>query len=239
MGEVLRVDRLTKHFGDTIALDHVSFSVTGPGLTVILGPNGSGKTTLLDILEGLEAPSSGTFTLFGAAPAPYPRSRVGVALQREPQLEHATVGELATLFAAIHSVPAGARRILEMAGLLEREHVPASKLSGGESARLSIALALVHSPALVFLDEPTAHLDPAAKRQTATLLRDVAKTSAVVMTTHDLREAETLCEYVVFLVAGKLCAAGTPAELMAQVPSPTARTLEAAFFHFCNRESNE
>jgi ABC-2 type transport system ATP-binding protein len=236
MGEILRAERLSKHFGDTIVLEHVSFSVASPGLTVILGPNGSGKTTLLDILEGLEAPSSGTFTLFGAAPSPYPRTRIGVALQREPQLEHATVGELANLFAAIHSVPDGARRIIEMAALAARQHVSAAKLSGGESARFSIATALVHTPELVFLDEPTAHLDPEAKREAAALLTRCAKTCAVVMTTHDLREAENLCDHVVFLVGGRLRAAGTPAELIAQVPGG-GRGLQDAFFHFCHREN--
>src|SRR5688572_23412211 len=101
---VIEARGLTKTFGRVHALEDVTFTIHGPGLTMILGPNGAGKTTLLDILEGLSKPTSGNFSLFGGPAHPYPRRDVGVVLQREAQLEHATVGEYADLFAAIHRV---------------------------------------------------------------------------------------------------------------------------------------
>lgn len=234
-GEVVVAEKLTQRFGDTLALDSVSFSIEGPGITGILGPNGAGKTTLLDILEGLKEPSGGTYRLFREAPYPYPRRRVGVVLQKEPQLERATAKEYAELFAAVYGVPDGAHRILQLANLEDRSRVPVARLSGGEAARLSIATAVVHDPDLLYLDEPTAHLDPNGKRGIGELLSQLAKKCTVVLTTHDLREADELCDHLLFLVGGKVRAHGSRAELLAAVPAGQRRGqgVEAAFLHFC------
>ncbi|MBI4511409.1 MAG: ABC transporter ATP-binding protein [Deltaproteobacteria bacterium] len=234
-GEVVLAEKLTQRFGDTVALDGVSFSIEGPGITGILGPNGAGKTTLLDILEGLKEPTGGTYRLFSEAPHPYPRRRVGVVLQKEPQLERATAKEYADLFAAVYGVAEGAQRILELAKLEDRMRVPVARLSGGEAARLAIATAVVHDPDLLFLDEPTAHLDPDGKRRIGELLSQLAKERTVVLTTHDLREADELCDHLLFLVGGKVRAHGSRTELVAAVPEAEQRGggLEAAFFHFC------
>ena len=234
-GEVIAADHLTRRFGEVTALDEICFSLSGPGITGILGPNGAGKTTLLDILEGLAAPSSGSYRLFGEPPRPYPRRRVGVVLQQEPRLERATVAEYAELFAAIHGVADGARRIVALAELEDRRRVPVSRLSGGEAARLAIATGVVHDPELVFLDEPTAHLDPDSKRRIGELLTRLAADRAIVLTTHDLHEADALCAHLLFLVGGKLRACGRRDELIDAVPAAERRghALEAAFFHFC------
>jgi ABC-2 type transport system ATP-binding protein len=231
--EVLAVRGLTKRFDDVTALDDVSFTLDGPRLVGILGPNGAGKTTLLDILEGLGEPTSGEVRLFGAPLQKYPRRRVGVVLQKEFTLDNITVGEYAELFAAIHEVAGGHEKILREAKLLDRASVRLDRISGGEAQRLFIAAAQVHEPDLLFLDEPSAHMDPPSKAELGEWLRDVAKKRTVVITTHDLAEADAICEYVVFLVRGKVRAHGTREELIAAVPEAKRDGLSSAFFHFC------
>ncbi len=232
---VVEARALSQRFGATVALDEVSFAIDGPGLTTILGPNGAGKTTLLDILEGLAAPASGSFALFGGAPDPYPRRKVGVVMQREARLERATVREYAELFAAIYGIAGGGARIVEAARLGNRAETAVSRLSGGEAARLFLATATVHEPELLFLDEPTAPLDPASKREMGETLRELARTRTVVMSTHDLREADALSDSLLFLVGGKVRASGSRHELVGAVPEADRRGLgvEDAFFHFC------
>ena len=227
MAEVVSVERLTKRFGDVTALDDVTFTIEGPGLVGILGPNGAGKTTLLDIIEGLSVASEGSYTLFGESPAPYPRRRVGVVMQNEARLERVTAREYAELFAAIYDVAGGGAATIARAGLSDRAAVPLDKLSGGEAARLWIASAMVHEPELLLLDEPTAALDPANKREVGAVLKEAARHCTVVMTTHDLAEADALCDQLLFLVEGKLRAAGDRDTLIGE------RSLEDAFFEIC------
>jgi ABC-2 type transport system ATP-binding protein len=235
MREVLAAEGLGKRFGDVVALEDVSFTIEGPGLVGVLGPNGAGKTTLLDILEGLSEPTSGRYRLFGAPPRPYPHARVGVVMQKEAQLERVTAREYAELFSAIYGVKDGATRILDRARLRARARVPVTRLSGGEAARLFIATAVVHDPLLLFLDEPTAPLDPENKRIVGEMLRDLARERTLLMTTHDLHEADLICDHLLFLVDGRVRASGPRAELVAAVPAHKRRGLgvEDAFFHFC------
>jgi len=234
--EIIAAEGLGKRFGETEALSGVSFSIEGPGLVAVLGPNGAGKTTLLDILEGLSTPTTGEVRLFGKPLRPYPRKRVGVVMQKEAQLERVTAREYAELFSAIYGVRGGADRILSRARLEPRARVPVTRLSGGEAARLFIATAVVHDPELVFLDEPTAHLDPENKHIIGELLVELAKERTLFMTTHDLREAEAVSDHLLFLVGGRIRAIGTKDELVRAVP-PEARRgglgVEDAFFHFC------
>jgi ABC-2 type transport system ATP-binding protein len=235
MPNVLEVKSLSKRFGEVVALSDVSFTVERPGFVGILGPNGAGKSTLLDILQGLSPPTSGEVRLFGGPPDPYPRARVGVVLQKEVRLERCSAREYAELFASIYGVPGGGAKILDSSDLRRRADVPLSQLSGGEAARLFIWTALVHEPDLVFLDEPTAPLDPATRREVGQMLRSVASSRCVVMTTHDLREADGLFDELVFLVGGRVRAAGPREELVAAVPKASGAGLgvEGAFFHFC------
>ncbi len=234
---MIEVKGVTKHFRGVEALRGVSFTVKGPRLVGVLGPNGAGKTTLLEILEGLSEPSTGEVSLFGEklVPGRYPRRRVGVVLQREFALDRITVGEYADLFASIYGVPRGDGGILERAQLTDRRQVAVERLSGGEAQRLFIAAASVHGPDLLFLDEPTAHLDPASKLHLGEVLRGLARERTVLLTTHDLREADRLCDDILFLVGGEIKAAGPREELIAAVPPDRRRTggIEDAFFHFC------
>ena len=236
--EVLRVTGLTQRYGSTVALCDVSFALTGPQLCGILGPNGAGKTSLLDILEGLATPVGGQVELLGqpVRPGHYPRQRVGVVLQREFAPDYLSVTEYADLMAALQNVPAGGATILRDAQLAERAHIPVSRLSGGEAQRLFIAAAVVHAPEVLFLDEPTAQLDPESKRRLGQTLRELARGRTVIMTTHDLREADQLCDSLLFMVGGRVRAFGTRAELIAAVPG--AQSVEDAFFHFCGARVN-
>jgi ABC-2 type transport system ATP-binding protein len=161
---------------------------------------------------------------------------VGVVLQRELVLDRITVRDYADLFAGIQGVRGGSDRILTMADLTGRAKQPVERLSGGEAQRLFIAAAIVHDPALIFLDEPTAHLDPENKARIGALVRELGETRTVVVTTHDLREADAICDHVMFLVGGRIEAQGPRAELKAAVPAGERRGqgLEDAFFHFCS-----
>jgi ABC-2 type transport system ATP-binding protein len=231
--EVLRVHGLMRRYGETVALADVSFALTGPQLCGILGPNGAGKTTLLDIMEGLSPPTAGEVTLLGEPLRPdrYPRERVGVVLQREFAPDYLSVAEYAELMATLAQVPQRAAAIVRDAELQDRAHLPVSRLSGGEAQRLFIAAAAAHSPELLFLDEPTGQLDPESKRRLGQTLRALSRERTVIMTTHDLREADVLCDSLLFMVGGRLRAFGTRQELLAAVPG--AQTVEDAFFHFC------
>ncbi|MGE0489177.1 MAG: ABC transporter ATP-binding protein [Vulcanimicrobiota bacterium] len=231
MSEVVGVENLSVDFGRGPVLDQVSFSLTGPGFVGILGPNGAGKTTLLSVLEGLQRPSGGVVRLFGQnlAGVAYPRHRTGVVLQKECAFEGIRVGEYAELFAALYGVERGQERILAEAELAHRDTLPLARLSGGEAQRLFLAAATVHQPELVFLDEPTAHLDPDSRREAGRRLRSLAESRTVVMTTHDLREAQELFDQAIFLVEGRVRAQGTVESLRHGF-----ETLEEAFIARCS-----
>jgi ABC-2 type transport system ATP-binding protein len=231
----LEVRGLSKRFGDVVALDDVSVALAGPRLVVVLGPNGAGKTTLLDVVEGLTEPTAGTIALFGkpVAPDDYPRRRVGVVMQREFVLDGVNVGDYADLFAAIYGVDDGRERILGRAELTGRASVSVERLSGGEAQRLFIAAASVHDPEVLLLDEPTSELDPENKSRLGDLLKTLAERALVVMTTHDLDEADRLADDVLFLFDGRLRAHGSKEALLREVGRDA--TLREAFFHYCGR----
>jgi ABC-2 type transport system ATP-binding protein len=228
-------DAIGVNFGALRALDGVSFEVRGPSLVCVLGPNGAGKTTLFEVLAGMRAPTAGRVSLFGeiASAARYPKRRVGVVLQREFVLEEVRVGEYAELFAAIFGIADGAKKIVVAAKLTGRESASVARLSGGEAQRLFIAAACVHDPDLLLLDEPTSDLDPKSKEDVGVMLRELAKTRTILMTTHDLGEAESLAEEVLFLVRGKIAAFGTTADVKKKAG---VDTLRQAFFELLPKD---
>jgi ABC-2 type transport system ATP-binding protein len=229
---VVKVENVSRSYGGVRALVDVSFSIEGPGVVAVLGPNGRGKTKLRDLGAGLSRPSAGAVYLFGARldRTRYPRREVGVVLQREFVPEHMSVREYAELFAAIYGVERGGEKIVAQAELGERAQVSVARLSGGEAQRLFIAAALVHEPRLLLLDEPSVGLDPNHKRALGALLRKLGRERTVIMTTHDLGEAELVADYCLFMVGAHLRAHGPRALLLA---SARATSLEEAFFHYC------
>jgi ABC-2 type transport system ATP-binding protein len=229
---VIVVNELRKAYGTTVAVDGVSFEVEQGEFFGILGPNGAGKTTTLEVLEGLRQPDSGELKVFDLPP--WPRNpallpRIGVQLQSSSFFERLTAREQIRTFASLYSVPARrADRMLGVVGLDEQANVRAEKLSGGQAQRLSIACALVHDPELVFLDEPTGALDPQARRNLWDLLRQINSDGrTVVLTTHHMDEAETLCDRVAIMDHGKVLELGAPAALVREIDSPVRITIES------------
>ncbi|WP_283139782.1 ABC transporter ATP-binding protein [Rhizohabitans arisaemae] len=231
MGKAIVVQDLKKRYGDVQAVDGVSFEVESGEFFGILGPNGAGKTTTLEILEGLRQADSGSAEIFGLSPWPRnPRllPRIGVQLQASAFFERLTAREQIRTFASLYGVsPAKADEMLEVVGLADKANTPAEKLSGGQAQRLSIAIALAHGPELVFLDEPTAALDPQARRNLWDLLREInAAGRTVVLTTHYMDEAESLCDRVAVMDHGKILKLGSPAVLVRGLDSPTHISVE-------------
>jgi ABC-2 type transport system ATP-binding protein len=214
----VEVDALVKRYGARTAVDGLSLRVARGEVFALLGPNGAGKTSTIEICEGLRTADSGSVRVLGHDPirdGARLRPRVGVMLQDGVGgYTGARAGELLRLFAAYAVDPLPVDGLLSRLGLDEIAATQVRRLSGGQKQRLSLALALVGRPELVFLDEPTAGMDPQARRSTwdlITTLRDEGVT--VVLTTHFLDEAEQLADTVVLIDGGVVVAAGTPAEL--------------------------
>jgi len=223
---------LTMTYGDLRAVDAVDLEVGDGEFVGILGPNGAGKTTLLEMIEGLRRPVSGSATVLGL-PA-WPRNpellpRIGVQLQASSFFERLTAREQIHTFAAMYGVPAAhADDWLERVGLVERADARVENLSGGQAQRLSIACALVHDPEVVFLDEPTAALDPQARRNLWELLSGLNDSGrTVVLTTHYMDEAEVLCDRVAIMDHGRILELDTPAALVRGLDAPTRITVSA------------
>ncbi|QFZ22921.1 ABC transporter ATP-binding protein [Saccharothrix syringae] len=222
---------IRKHYGELKAVDGVSFTVAEGEFFGILGPNGAGKTTTLEIVEGLRKPDSGRVTLLGEEP--WPRNpallpRIGVQLQASSFFEKLTAREQLRTFGSLYGVhPRKADEMLELVGLSDKADVQENKLSGGQRQRLSIACSLVHDPDVVFLDEPTAALDPQARRNLWDVLRAIqARGKTIVYTTHYLDEAEILCDRVAIMDHGRVLAMDTPATLVRGLDAPTHVVLQ-------------
>jgi ABC-2 type transport system ATP-binding protein len=231
MTSTIVVNEIRKWYGDTHAVDGVSFEVEEGEFFGILGPNGAGKTTTLEIIEGLRKPDSGEVKLLGM-PA-WPRNsklltRIGVQLQASSFFERLTAREQIRTFASLYGVPdADADTMLEVVGLADKADTRTDQLSGGQTQRLAIATALVHGPEVLFFDEPTAALDPQARRNLWDLLRDInARGRTVMLTTHYLDEAELLCDRVAIMDHGKILESGAPASLVRGLDAPTRIAVE-------------
>lgn len=224
----VQLDGLVKRYGDRAAVAGVSFTVERGELLALLGTNGAGKTTTIEICEGFRAPDAGTVRVLGLDPiadAAQLRPKVGVMLQDGVGgYTGARALELLQLFAAYAAEPLDPRELLELVGLADSARTAVKRLSGGQQQRLSLALALVGRPELLFLDEPTTGMDPQARRTTWELIERLrADGVSVVLTTHYLDEAEHLADHVVVMNAGRVVAQGTPAELTRSGSSGTVR----------------
>ncbi|MDL4815864.1 ABC transporter ATP-binding protein [Actinomadura opuntiae] len=225
MAETIEVSGLRKRYGDVNAVDGVTFAVDEGEFFGILGPNGAGKTTTLEIVEGLRKADEGAVSVLGLPPWPRnPRllPRIGVQLQASSFFERLTAREQLQTFGSLYGVPAKkADAMLETVGLTDKADVRVEKLSGGQAQRLSIACALVHDPELVFLDEPTAALDPQARRNLWDVLRTInTEGRTIVLTTHYMDEAESLCDRVAIMDAGRILRLGPPAVLVRGLDAP-------------------
>lgn len=214
----VEIRELVKRYAGRAAVDSISLTVPRGELLALLGTNGAGKTTTIEICEGFRRPDSGSVRVLGLDPladGAALRPKVGVMLQDGVGgYTGAKALELLRLFGSYAAHPLDAVELLALVGLSEAARTPVKRLSGGQQQRLSLAMALISRPELLFLDEPTTGMDPQARRTTWQLIRQLRSDGvSVVLTTHYLDEAEELADNVIMLDAGRIVAQGTPAEL--------------------------
>ncbi len=215
---VIRVRDLRKTYGSTHAVDGVSFEVHAGEVYGLLGPNGAGKTTTVEILEGLRRQDDGEATVLGIDVARHPdalKARVGVALQTAALYPKLTVTELLDLFRSFFGGGRPTDELLALLDLGEKRSTQTRELSGGQRQRLAVALALINDPELVFLDEPTTGMDPAARRALWEIVLNLKREGrTVLLTTHYMEEAEVLCDRLAIMDHGRILQAGTVRELV-------------------------
>ncbi|MEZ5409542.1 MAG: ABC transporter ATP-binding protein [Acidimicrobiales bacterium] len=231
-GPTVEVIDLHKRYGDVRAVDGVSFHVAPGEIFGLLGPNGAGKTTVLEIIEGLRQPDSGQARLLDQPVWPRNQAllpRIGVQLQASAFFDRLTAREQLETFASLYGAPR--RRVDEAladVGLTDSARVRVEKLSGGQAQRLALACAFVHDPDIVFLDEPSAGLDPQSRQQLWHVIRALAAGGrTVVMSTHYMEEAEALCDRVAIMDAGQVLALDAPARLVRHLDVPVLVSVPA------------
>ncbi len=212
------VENLVKRYGAVRAVDGISFSVNEGEVFGMLGPNGAGKTTTVEILEGLRDADSGTARVLGMDVRRQGRNvkeQIGVALQTATLMPNLTTRELVDLFGSFYRTALDSDQLLARLGLEEKRNSRVSTLSGGQQQRLSVSLALVNDPKIVFLDEPTTGLDPQARRQLWEVIGEMRREGkTVLLTTHYMEEAERLCDRVAIMDHGRILALDSPRELI-------------------------
>ena len=215
---VIQVEHLQKVYGHVRAVDDLSLEVAHGEIFGMVGPNGAGKTTAVECLEGLRRPSAGRIRVLGLDPQRdrYAlRPRIGVQLQASALQDRLKVWEALDLFASFYPHASNWQDLLEQIGLAEKRNAPFAKLSGGQKQRLFIALALLHDPELVFLDELTTGLDPQARHIMWDMVRGMRERGKTVfLITHFMEEAERLCDRVAIVDHGRLIALDSPAQLI-------------------------
>jgi ABC-2 type transport system ATP-binding protein len=219
-GSVIRVRGLVKRYGEVRAVDGIDFDVAPGEVFGLLGPNGAGKTTTVEILEGLRSPDGGQAIVLGvdvASGADSLKPRIGVSLQTAAMYPKLTVAEVIDLFRSFYATSRPTDELIDLLELGERRDARTKDLSGGQRQRLAVALALVNDPELVFLDEPTTGLDPAARRALWDLIRGLkARGRSVLLTTHYMEEAEILCDRLAIMDHGRILEMGTVDELISK-----------------------
>jgi ABC-2 type transport system ATP-binding protein len=217
---VIRVDGLRKSYGDTRAVDGVSFEVRPGTVFGLLGPNGAGKTTTVEVLEGLRTPDSGDVRVLGVDVVGHPddlKPRIGVSLQTAALYPKLTVVEVLDLFRGFYRTGRPTAELVELMDLGEKRTTRTQDLSGGQRQRLSVALALVNDPELVFLDEPTTGMDPAARRALWDIVIGLrTEGRSVLLTTHYMEEAEVLCDRIAIMDHGRILEEGTVEDLVSR-----------------------
>jgi len=219
MAPALSLQSLRKTYGRTVAVDDLSLEVQTGEIFGLIGPNGAGKTTAVECALGLRQPDAGTVRVLGMDPQQASPSalyrRVGAQLQEAALPDRITVREALTLFASFYPDTTDRTALLDRWGLADKRDAAFATLSGGQKQRLFVALALVHDPDLVILDEISTGLDPEARRGTRNLLREVqASGTTVILVTHFMDEAQALCDRVAMMHRGRCVARDTPSALI-------------------------
>jgi len=221
--EVVIIEKLNKSYGSIHAVRDLTLSIHSNEIFALLGPNGAGKSTTIEILEGYRKRDSGTVQILGLDPRVHSdlarlKQRMGIMLQQSSIYQHIRVGEALSLFASYYTRPADTRELIKLVGLEDHSRHLFKDLSGGQKQRLALALALIGNPDIVFLDEPTASMDPQARRQTWDIIRDLkGRGVTVLLTTHYLEEAQRLADRVAIIDHGTLLALDTPDALQQHI----------------------
>lgn len=215
--EAIVVENFSKSYGSHRVVDRVGFTVQAGEVFALLGPNGAGKTTTVETLEGYRKADEGTVRVLGLDPirdAAALKPQIGVMLQQDGLYPALTAREVLRLFASYYEQPQDSEALLARVGLSEAAKTRSRRLSGGQKRRLALAVALVGNPRLVFMDEPTAGMDPQARLATWEIIRDLKRMgTTVLLTTHLMDEAERLADRVAIIDHGRLIALDTPANL--------------------------
>lgn len=218
MEHIIEVSGLTKRYKDFTAVDHISFSVEKGEIFGILGPNGAGKTTTLEMMEGLKKITEGDAVINGISVKDHPskvKHIIGVQLQSSSFYDLMNLKELLEFFGTLYGRKVDGMALLKKVSLEDKWKNQAKELSGGQRQRLSIAVALVNDPLVIFLDEPTTGLDPQARRHLWDLVREIQKSgTTVILTTHYMEEAEVLCDRIAIMDSAKIIAQETPQGLL-------------------------
>ncbi len=214
---IIEVNNLTKSYGDVQALRGVSFSVEEGEVFGLLGPNGAGKTSTVEILEGLRRPDGGVVSVCGMDPEASGdafKQEIGGVLQSTALPEKIRVSEALSTFASFYKRRRDTGNLLRRFGLEEKRSAFYSQLSGGQKQRLALAMSLVNEPRVLFLDEPTAGLDPQVRREIYDIIVELKREKkTILLTTHYIEEAEKLCDHVAIVDQGRVIVQGTPREL--------------------------
>ncbi|HPI17953.1 MAG TPA: ABC transporter ATP-binding protein [Mesotoga sp.] len=218
---VIDVRNLKKHYGETKAVDDISFQLMEGEVLAILGPNGAGKTTTVEMLEGLRKPDSGAVEYFEEKLPPSSdrvKEEIGVQLQSSSFFEYLSVKETLDLFRGLYTKGVSSDELIEEVSLDEKKKTYTKNLSGGQLQRLAVAVSLVNDPKVVFLDEPTTGLDPQARRMLwETVLNLKKRQKTIILTTHYMEEAEHLADRIIIMDHGKIISRGTLDELIASI----------------------
>ena len=229
---IIEVHNLTKHYGPLQALRGVSFEVQEGEVFGLLGPNGAGKTSTVEILEGLRPPDGGIVSVCGLdpqTPGDTFKQEIGAVLQATALPDKLRVGEAVSMFASFYKRRRDPSALLKRFGLEEKRNTFYSQLSGGQKQRLALAMSLVNEPRVLFLDEPTAGLDPQVRREIYTIIEELKKErKTILLTTHYIEEAEKLCDRVAIVDQGRVIAQGTPRELKQRSAGTTRIELRLA-----------
>jgi ABC-2 type transport system ATP-binding protein len=229
---IIEVHNLTKHYGPVQALRGVSFEVQEGEVFGLLGPNGAGKTSTVEILEGLRPPDGGIVSVCGLdpqTPGDAFKQEIGAVLQATALPDKLRVGEAVSMFASFYKRRRDPAALLRRFGLEEKRNTFYSQLSGGQKQRLALAMSLVNEPRVLFLDEPTAGLDPQVRREIYTIIEELKKErKTILLTTHYIEEAEKLCDRVAVVDQGRVIAQGTPRELKQRSAGTTRIELRLA-----------
>ncbi|MHB1088872.1 MAG: ABC transporter ATP-binding protein [Acidimicrobiales bacterium] len=216
---VIDVEHLHKAYKSVRAVDDVSFEVARGEVFALLGPNGAGKTTCIEILEGFHPRDGGSVSVLGLDPGTrfeqdQLRARIGVVLQELAVESFFTVRQVLERNAGFYNAPRPIDEVIELVGLSEKADAKVKRLSGGQQRRLDIGLGIIGRPELLFLDEPTTGLDPAARRTTWELIRTLAgEGTTVLLSSHYMDEVEALAQRVIVMSKGRVVASGSPASL--------------------------